>query len=362
MEMMLADNIRSFRRERKLTQEQLAEVLGVTTGAVHKWEARLSVPDIELIIRMADFFDTSVDVLLGYEIKDNSMESTVQRLREYRRNKNRAGRAEAEKAIKKYPHSFKVVNECASIYRGFFYESADKKLGIRALELTEKTIPLLPQNTDPEISEQTVYGKIAEICLGLGETEKGIELFKKHNAGGLYNHRIGNYLADGPDPDEAAPYLSESMANCLAALASTVTGYINMYGSRKDYASAEAILRWWIDMTPGLRKDGKPNFFDKVSCGFYAALALMQLLHGKEDEAGDSLKRAKALAEFFDADPSYDESDIRFVDRIEGASAHDSLGVSAMDVVENIVEQGDNGKLTALWAAVSGRGEKAPAE
>lgn len=350
--MQLAENIRAFRRERQLTQEQLAEVLSVTAGAVYKWEAKLSVPDIELIIQMADFFDTSVDVLLGYEIKDNSMESTVRRLREYRRKKDRAGLAEAEKAIKKYPHSFKIVNECATIYRGFFYESADKKLGVRALELTEKTLPLLPQNTDPEISEQTVYGRIAEIYLGLGETEKGIELFKKHNAGGLYNHRIGNCLADGEHPDEAAPYLSESMANCLAALASTVTGYVNMYGSRKDYASAEAILAWWIGTASGLRKDGKPNFLDKVNSGFLAALALVQLLQGKEDDARDSLKKAGELAEFFDANPSYDESDIRFVDRIEGASAHDSLGVSAMDVVENVVAQGESEKLTAIWKSI----------
>lgn len=37
----LAENIRAFRKQRLLTQEQLAEVLGVTTGAVYKWEAKL---------------------------------------------------------------------------------------------------------------------------------------------------------------------------------------------------------------------------------------------------------------------------------------------------------------------------------
>ena len=42
MKMMLAENIRSFRKARKLTQEQLAEVLGVTPGAVYKWEAGVS--------------------------------------------------------------------------------------------------------------------------------------------------------------------------------------------------------------------------------------------------------------------------------------------------------------------------------
>ena len=89
MEMLLAENIRRFRRERSLTQEQLAEVLGVTTGAVYKWEAKLSIPELDLIVEMADLFDTSVDALLGYEMKDNRLEATVDRLREYRRSKDR---------------------------------------------------------------------------------------------------------------------------------------------------------------------------------------------------------------------------------------------------------------------------------
>ena len=82
MKMMLAENIRTFRKERSLTQEQLAEALGVTAGAVYKWEAKLSIPELGLIIQMADFFDISVDVLLGYEVRDNRLETTVKRLQE----------------------------------------------------------------------------------------------------------------------------------------------------------------------------------------------------------------------------------------------------------------------------------------
>ncbi|MDE5746393.1 MAG: helix-turn-helix domain-containing protein, partial [Acetatifactor sp.] len=37
MDLKLAENIRAFRKQRSLTQEQLAEVLGVTVGAVYKW-------------------------------------------------------------------------------------------------------------------------------------------------------------------------------------------------------------------------------------------------------------------------------------------------------------------------------------
>ena len=352
METKLAENIRLFRKERALTQEQLAEVLGVTTGAVYKWESKLSVPDIGLILQMADFFDVSLDVLFGYEMKDNRLEATVKRLQECRRNKDRAGLDEAEKALKKYPHSFKIVNECATVFRVFFIETNDKKLGRRALEMTERSLTLLPQNTDPEISEQTLYGKMAEVYLCLGETEKGIELYKKHNAGGFYNHKIGSILADSEHSEDAAPYLSQAMANLLAELISVVSGYVNYYGSRGDHASAEAILQWGIDLLFGLRRDGKPNFFDKVNSGLLAAAALTQLLQGREDDARESLKKAKELAEFFDASPSYDESDIRFVGRIEGASMHDDIGASAMDVVENIVNQGGSGELAALWKEV----------
>ena len=60
----LSENIRKFRKERGLTQEQLAEVLGVTVGAVYKWEARLSQPELSMVMELADFFDTSVDVRL----------------------------------------------------------------------------------------------------------------------------------------------------------------------------------------------------------------------------------------------------------------------------------------------------------
>ena len=352
MTMKLAENIRTFRKARSLTQEQLSEVLGVTAGAVYKWEAGLSVPDIELIVEMADFFDTSVDVLLGYEMKDNRLDATVKRLQEYRRQKDRAGLAEAEKALKKYPHSFRIVNECATIYRAFGLEWGDKDLLRRAMALLEQALPLLGQNTDPEISEQTVCGKMAEVYLGLDEVEKGIEFYKKHNAGGLYNPKIGSILAQTDRGEEATTYLSEALAKIIADLCDMITGYVNVFSKQRDFASAEAILNWSVTIFSGLRKGDKPNLLDKISSIFLAAAAQVQFEAGWEAAARDSLIRARDLAAFFDAAPSYDESDIRFISRIEGASAHDTLGATAMDGIQNVVNEYENEAFTALWNAV----------
>ena len=84
-----------------------------------------------------------------------------------------------------------------------------------------------------------------------------------------------------------------------------------------------------------------------------ATLAGSQFLSGQCDEARNTLIKAKELATFFDASPSYDESDIRFITRIEGASANDDLGATAMDGIRNAVSQFENEAFTALWSAVT---------
>lgn len=354
MKMKLAENIRALRKERSLTQEQLAEVLRVTTGAVYKWEAGLSVPDIGLILEMADFFDTSVDALLGYQMKDNREEAMVKRLRECRRDKEWEGLAEAEKALKKYPHSFRIVRECALIHLVFGIESGDSALYARASQLLEQSRLLLSQNTDPEIGEQTIYGDMAAAYLGVGETEKAIELWKAHNAGGVFNHRIGHILAQQCNrADEAMPYLSQSLLNLVSALTETINGYLNVYGKNGDYADAEAILNWGIAAFTGLRKADRPNFLDRVSSIFLAGAAQMQFESGREDAARASLEKAKELAAFFDAAPSYDVNDIRFISRVEGASVHDGMGATAMDGIERVVGEFDHEAFTALWKSVA---------
>ena len=265
MEMMLAENIRRFRKQRSLTMEQLAESLGVTAGAVYKWEAKLSLPELHMILEMADFFDTSVDVLLGYKMKDNRLAATVQQLKEYRHDKDHAGLSAAEKALKKYPNAFDIVHESAVLYRVFGVESQENSMLRRALELLEESLVLLPQNTDPEISEQTIYGEMADVYLMLDEGEKSVELLKKHNAGGLYNDMIGLTLATNLRcPEEAVLFLSEALLQSVVTLIRTVSGYVNIFIARGDISSARAILFWGIALISGLKEAEKPGFLDKM--------------------------------------------------------------------------------------------------
>lgn len=62
-----SENIIRLRHKKKITQEQLAEFVGVTKASVSKWETRQSIPDVLMLPQLAAFFDVTIDELLGYE-------------------------------------------------------------------------------------------------------------------------------------------------------------------------------------------------------------------------------------------------------------------------------------------------------
>ncbi|MGL5245898.1 MAG: helix-turn-helix domain-containing protein, partial [Sarcina sp.] len=62
----IGETILKLRKERKITQEQLAGMVGVSAGAVSKWERSNSTPDITLLAPIARALNTSLDILLNY--------------------------------------------------------------------------------------------------------------------------------------------------------------------------------------------------------------------------------------------------------------------------------------------------------
>ena len=74
MTVYLGENIKKLRREKELTQETLAEFLGVTFQSVSNWERGESYPDITMLPEIAGFFKVSVDELLGVNKAKNEAE------------------------------------------------------------------------------------------------------------------------------------------------------------------------------------------------------------------------------------------------------------------------------------------------
>lgn len=65
--MQIGEVIRKYRKDKNMTQEELAVRLGVTTPAVNKWEKGNSYPDIMLLAPIARLLDISLDTLLSFQ-------------------------------------------------------------------------------------------------------------------------------------------------------------------------------------------------------------------------------------------------------------------------------------------------------
>ena len=67
MKINIGNNLKQLRLQKGLTQEQLADVFGVSAQAVSRWENNTSYPDITLLPGLAIFFNTSVDAIVGMD-------------------------------------------------------------------------------------------------------------------------------------------------------------------------------------------------------------------------------------------------------------------------------------------------------
>ena len=76
--MNLADRIQSLRKTKGISQEELADTIGVSRQAVSKWESEQSIPDLDKVIIMSEYFDVTTDYILrGIEPTKNSEEKSV---------------------------------------------------------------------------------------------------------------------------------------------------------------------------------------------------------------------------------------------------------------------------------------------
>ncbi len=76
----LGENLRTFRLQKGLTQEQVADVFGVSPQAISRWENGSAYPDVTLLPGIAMYFDVSLDTLLGMDkLRDTNAVNEIHR-------------------------------------------------------------------------------------------------------------------------------------------------------------------------------------------------------------------------------------------------------------------------------------------
>lgn len=351
MTVHFSENLRELRKAHKLTQEQLAEAMGVTVGAVSKWESGMSTPDIALIMDLAEFFETSVDVLLGFERQSGTMEHTVQQLHQLCEHKEfDAAVSLGEKALQKYPNSFSVVYECAMLYHLLGLERKNAEAIVRSETLFTQALEWIDQNQDPDISAVSIRNTIAEGYLNRGEKDKALELLKANNVAGINNGVIGMELAKDHS-QEAMLYLTKALLTADVLLIQFGTGFANACFHTNRYQEALDFVRLLLQFEKGLQQPGKRSYLDKVHPILLYLCACASWKLGNVEGANAYLRCAREKALYFDASPDYTANHLNFTAFEKTATAYDNLGPTALESLETMVEENkdDFPQLFTMW-------------
>lgn len=138
MEIKVGSKIKELRKKQRITQEQLAEKIGVSFQAVSKWENNIALPDITLIPALANYFEVSTDEILCYNSaeKENEIRQLIDKSYDLRETDPVTGRKILEAGLKKYPDNELLLNNLLYVIN--YCENPDRTIEV-ASKLIDKT-------------------------------------------------------------------------------------------------------------------------------------------------------------------------------------------------------------------------------
>lgn len=178
MNINIGENIKNLRKRKDITQEELAESLGISFQSISKWERCEGFPDITMLPDLADFFNTSVDELLGADrISGGYFNDVYKKACEYETDGKYDKAIELLRdTLKKAPHHYDIMSKLACIL--LFADDKSEEGQI----LAKKAIELCERHLDSNASEKSRATARATLCFlydNIGDRQKAKDLASK---------------------------------------------------------------------------------------------------------------------------------------------------------------------------------------
>ncbi len=260
----LGETIRRLRKLHDITQETLADAIGVTIPAVSKWERGECLPDVTLIVPIAAYFGITTDELLGVseEVKRAKIQKWYDDYKPFiwRMTKETAqARFDDLLALmEEFPNDFELMNNyiVSAVLDPEFHDDYDqteksRKKNFKKIEECCRTI--IDKCTDGE-KRQTAIDGLAELYASDGRLEEGEKFLKENVPFDLLNERLVWLYesVDHPDtPDKYRNYLYYQMRNLVQKI-NFYLGWVEPIEKKRElYRRTLAIYEAFCGDDPG---------------------------------------------------------------------------------------------------------------
>ena len=304
MAMTMGQIIRKLRKERGLTQEELAEQLNMTAQAISRWENETGLPDIAQIVPLASVFGVSTDVLFG--IEGTNLTEAAYRI---------VGEAEAIKVygerdtylaaydrmldgLKAYPNNLILLNNCVGLglslclpENGWLY-SAERADEIAAE--TERQAKLITTYAKHATDIMRAHQVLLLLYTSRGKFEQAYaeaETFPVRTDFTLYANMARVDDAKG-DYASVIEHLRIDNAYALQAFADSAARLGKAYCASGRYGEAIEVYEGWFRVMKALFGENFPPYHDFDSGDGYILLAQAYLAAGDRNNAMQNVEHA----------------------------------------------------------------------
>jgi len=179
MNLFIGDTIKRIRRERNLTQEEVAAHLGISFQSISKWERGDGYPDITMLPVLAHYFQITVDELLGIsEIEKSNKYDEINRLwaENNAERRNQENVALMRQALKEFPNDALLLVQLSTSLEKLDGTPEEKRTHLKESIAVQEQI--IKYGEDSEVRGATLFN-ICHAYWKIGDREKALEQAKK---------------------------------------------------------------------------------------------------------------------------------------------------------------------------------------
>lgn len=229
--MELGNNIKELRKQKGMRQEQLAEAMGVSTASVSKWETNQSYPELTLLAELADFFEVSIDTLIGHTLNADRLEALIAQM-EQAADDHEEERAASlcEKILRNYPNNDRAAEACTSCYYKLFIHTDKKVYMERCIAQTKRLMSLKQGEPEKDRLERIHYLANQYELLHQWDTAK--EYYEQSDVNGISKASIAECMRQQGKAEEAVTMVSDALINSVF----------------HDFQAINILAEGWIDL------------------------------------------------------------------------------------------------------------------
>jgi len=212
MEIRIGENIKRLRKAKSVTQEQIAEVLGISVTAVSKWERNETYPDITLLFPLAHYFEVSLDELMGYD-EERVQAEIAETLRYYRSlwlTEPEKAREVIVKAYQDYPNDYLVMHYYMWNLAGDMADN-DKEMLLAHKEEFLNICDRILSGCTEETVRLNAWNMKAKLLHAEGRTEEALAIYSEKYPNWYDTCDQKREQLFGKDTQEFSLYLKQNM-------------------------------------------------------------------------------------------------------------------------------------------------------